>query len=450
MIIRVLVVDDEPSFLAAISDVLSRQSYEVVRAESGDEALRLFPQKPFNLVISDINMPGMGGLELFQKLRSIREVPIVLMTGFTALHSMEEAQAKGVRHFLSKPFQKSDLIRVLEEAMQSKTTADEARLDEAMCRVDLDEFISGSKIFYPIYACVQDRYVKVAQQGEDLPLDRLADLKARGLTHLFMRHEDYVRYTGIMLDVVQSAKGTSEENRATQARLLEYVSNLFEERVRFGDLSNAMTAQLNSFVRQTVEVLSRNPDLLGLMATMVKNRRSAFDSGLISAVGGLLICKGLGWNSLAAKSRVLLSALLHDIGEKELSEELITKNRVHMNAQERQLYESHTLRGYEILSAVPAVPKEVAQVALQHHENLLGLGFPSGRRKPQIIPLAQLIAVADEFCVRVTQEINAGNTLLGAKIAAEIGVDKSNLIEKVYVEALRMSFDSETRDSKDE
>lgn len=446
MIIRVLVVDDEPSFLTAISDVLSRQSYEVVQAKNGDEALRIFPQKTFNLVISDIQMPGMGGLELFQKLQLIRKVPVVLMTGFTALHNMEEAQAKGVKHFLSKPFQKSDLIRVLEDVTQTKASTQEPELNEAMCRIDLDEFVSGSKIFYPIYACIQDRYVKIAQQGEDLPRERLADLKARGLTHLFMRHDDYVRYTGIMLDVVKSAHGDAEENKKVQAHLLEYVNNLFEERVRLGDLSESMTAQLNSFVSHTVEVLSRNPDLLALMATMVKNRRSAFDSGLISAVGGLLICKGLGWNSLAAKSRVLLSALLHDIGEKELSEELILKDRIHMTAQERQLYESHTLRGYEILSAVPAVPKEVAQVALQHHENLMGLGFPSGRRKPQIIPLAQLITVADEFCVRVVQELNAGRTPLGAKIAAEIAVDKANLLERAYVEALRASFSSDNKD----
>ncbi len=66
--------------------------------------------------------------------------------------------------------------------------------------------------------------------------------------------------------------------------------------------------------------------------------------------------------------------------------------------EELALWETHPLRGIEILTGLPAIPTDVLQIIFQHHENCLGMGYPKGLKKNSIHPLARIVHVADHFC----------------------------------------------------
>jgi DNA-binding NtrC family response regulator len=114
---RVLVVDDEEGLLLTLTANFELAGFEAVGASSAEEALAIVERQSFDLVLSDIRMPGMGGLELFRRLKLRRpELPVILMTAFAVEHQVDDAVAQGVFTVLRKPFDFGRAKEVIENA----------------------------------------------------------------------------------------------------------------------------------------------------------------------------------------------------------------------------------------------------------------------------------------------------------------------------------------------
>ena len=112
----------------------------------------------------------------------------------------------------------------------------------------------------------------------------------------------------------------------------------------------------------------------------------------------VMIAKEMKWQSPSTLFKIAMGGLLHDIGKKEIPTDLLNKKRSEMTPQEIHLYETHPMRGMEILSQIQSIPSDVLYIALEHHENCLGLGYPRHLSKSFIHPMAKLVSVANEFC----------------------------------------------------
>ena len=118
----ILVVDDEVNVLHVVEMGLERFGYRLTALTSSTEALELFRNQPqrFDLVISDVTMPGMAGQELARELLLLRPgLPIILMSGFSEALSPEKAKALGIRAFISKPDGIQDIARHVREVLDS-------------------------------------------------------------------------------------------------------------------------------------------------------------------------------------------------------------------------------------------------------------------------------------------------------------------------------------------
>ena len=101
---KVLVVDDDAAVRKSFDRVLSSKGYAVITAETGEEALRKLNEEKYDLVYSDIRMPGMSGLEVAEKVKARRPwTPVVIITGYGTDIAEERAKAAGVSRFLHKP-----------------------------------------------------------------------------------------------------------------------------------------------------------------------------------------------------------------------------------------------------------------------------------------------------------------------------------------------------------
>ncbi|BCR04361.1 hypothetical protein DESUT3_14300 [Desulfuromonas versatilis] len=108
---RVLVVDDNEGILEVFREILEDEGYEVVTAGSGEQALALFETDPFPVVISDVIMPGMSGMDLLQRIKSLRqETEIVIMTSQSDLTPSIKALRQGAFDYLGKPFEDIEII----------------------------------------------------------------------------------------------------------------------------------------------------------------------------------------------------------------------------------------------------------------------------------------------------------------------------------------------------
>ncbi|MGW8273359.1 MAG: response regulator, partial [Thermodesulfovibrionales bacterium] len=101
---RVLVVDDEKNILRLVFMTLAESGYEVETALSAEEAIEKFNLGAFNLVITDLKLPGKTGLELLDYLRAKdADVPVVMITAFGTIESAVEAMRRGAFNYLTKP-----------------------------------------------------------------------------------------------------------------------------------------------------------------------------------------------------------------------------------------------------------------------------------------------------------------------------------------------------------
>ena len=101
---RVLVVDDDPVVAKSFKRVLSSKGYAVIAAQNGEEALKKLSAEKYDLVFTDIKMPGMSGIEVAERVKASQPwLPVVIVTGYGTLADQVRAEAAGVSSFLNKP-----------------------------------------------------------------------------------------------------------------------------------------------------------------------------------------------------------------------------------------------------------------------------------------------------------------------------------------------------------
>lgn len=125
---RILVVDDETQIARVLRRGLSARGYEVQTASDGEEALSAFSQWPADLVITDLSMPQMGGLELCRRLRKLSQVPIIVLSVKGEEKTKVEALDAGADDYITKPFGIDELLaRVRATLRRAPTTTQELK-----------------------------------------------------------------------------------------------------------------------------------------------------------------------------------------------------------------------------------------------------------------------------------------------------------------------------------
>ena len=110
---RVLVVDDDEAMRIALRKLLVEEGYEVVDVDGAKSAQNLISLERFDLVISDIRMPEMNGIELLLFIKRTKPIPVILITGFSELTETQEAYTLGADEFIPKPFKREELLEAV-------------------------------------------------------------------------------------------------------------------------------------------------------------------------------------------------------------------------------------------------------------------------------------------------------------------------------------------------
>jgi DNA-binding NtrC family response regulator len=152
--IRILVVDDEAVVREGLRRVLEGDQYDVEACASGRSALDLMQERDFDLVVTDLKMPGMSGLEVLKAVKILQaEVPVIIITGYSTVDTAVEAMKNGAIDYIAKPFAPEQLMEKVGKALEQKTVL----LDEIYLRKELrdhhgfDMFVGESKEMQKVY-----------------------------------------------------------------------------------------------------------------------------------------------------------------------------------------------------------------------------------------------------------------------------------------------------------
>ena len=123
---KMMLVDDEERFLSTTQKLLSRKGYDVLTASSGSQALDLLRTNNVHVVILDVKMPGMDGIDTLKAIkRNYPLVEVIMLTGHGTVDSAVEGLKSGATDYLTKPTDVQDLLEKAEEAFSKRQTLEE-------------------------------------------------------------------------------------------------------------------------------------------------------------------------------------------------------------------------------------------------------------------------------------------------------------------------------------
>lgn len=144
---RVLVVDDESTILESVRGILEDEGYEVTVVSSGQACLDILQREPADLVILDIWMPGMDGLEVLQRIkRDWPFLPVVIMTGHGTIETAVKATRMGAHDFIEKPLSYESLLLSVENALKYKELEDENTILRQRTDANVQDIIGMSPV----------------------------------------------------------------------------------------------------------------------------------------------------------------------------------------------------------------------------------------------------------------------------------------------------------------
>lgn len=158
----ILIVDDEKNYLLVLEALLGPQGYEIITANNAHSALRSVREADLDLVITDVKMPGMSGMELLEECKKIKpELPVIIMTAYGSIEMAVEAMKKNAYDYITKPFQNEQLKLTVKKALDNYRLIKQNKLlSQALSdRFRYGNMVGKSKPILKIYDIIE----KVAQ-----------------------------------------------------------------------------------------------------------------------------------------------------------------------------------------------------------------------------------------------------------------------------------------------
>lgn len=153
----ILLVDDDPDTRESMSELIEDLGYHVTTCESGEVALEILPNKQFDLVLTDLQMPGMDGLVLLSRIKfNYPDLPVVIITGYAAIETAIQAIREGAEDYLTKPSTQDELQHTLKKVLDKKRLIEEnnslqAELTE---KFQIGNMIGTSSVMQRVYALI--------------------------------------------------------------------------------------------------------------------------------------------------------------------------------------------------------------------------------------------------------------------------------------------------------
>ncbi len=456
--VKIMLVDDDDSVRDAISEILSRKGWRVNDFSSAERALADLRSDNYDVVLADINMPGLSGIDFLQMAKQTApDVPVVMITGYPTIDRAVEAMKIGAVDFLPKPFKAEELeiavrkaaneahvirahrasmpaidhraigsmpeiarkrledkIRDLSILHTISETIDEASDKERIFRktMDLAQIIMGAeKAFIMVVEENNGELVVRASSGYDS--DSVEGLRfssdaepfksvIKNRCYSYMVAED----DGLSPLVADNRDGRKSILLAPMLMNREVVVVLGlagkDEQSGFSNDSVALLLNLTAKASLKLENIALYDNIFGSIIAALNSLINALDArdtytkdhSKRVTAYAVKIAETLGCAQDVIDS-ISFAGPLHDIGKIAVRDEVLLKRGV-FTEEEKQIMKTHVVRGEEILRPLNLLTSEKA-VVLYHHERWDGEGYPN-RLKGNDIPLAaRIFSVADTF-----------------------------------------------------
>jgi putative nucleotidyltransferase with HDIG domain len=448
---KILVVDDDPGLLETLSDALQLEGYEVTTAKAGEEALERLRQEEVDLVITDIKMPGLSGLELLRAIRDKNQIlPVIVMTGYASLETAVEAIKQGAYDYITKPFEIEKLLHTVNKAVNQKKLEEknkqllenlgdlnkklEEKLGQIFALGEVSNIVTRIRDLDTVLQAIIEVSVEITGAKKSAIL--LLDMRSKEFVVEYYKGFDPDFMANVRIKLGQGIIGSGaqrlkpifrkvvEENNLILSKdeiellgdgeflimPISYLNNLFgllvvvefpkgkritESEINVLDILSrqASIAINNHYLYQRLQdrYLTTLEVLVSALEAKCKNTKGhSYRVGIYAQEFAKFL--GLSQEEISILEK---ACALHDIGKIVIPDYILSKPS-RLNNEEMEQMRGHPLKGVEILVPL-GIMKEIIPVVRNHHERFDGKGYPDCLKDGEIPFLAKLVTLADSF-----------------------------------------------------
>jgi response regulator RpfG family c-di-GMP phosphodiesterase len=440
---KILVVDDEELISELCRRILVKKGYEVETASSGAHALEICENVPIDILLTDIKMPGMDGLELIEKARKHQpDISAMVITAYGTINTAIETLKLGAMGFIVKPFKPDTLLASVQDVIERRQMIREnARLKYLMPLFETTKTLMSEVNLNRLLNLIVNYAVKEtkAEEGALLILDGTGELRSCVVTDFVPNRvgilgnrmgERVARWTMEHRRPLLLNRNFQQDGQRQTVKVDRDFSAIFENNDLLSILSvplvkNEQMIGVLNLSKLTDRIPFSQADqelatiLCGQAAIAVENARlfqdlKAANLDTIKALGSALVAKDVATKghsdrtvemALAVARRLGLSpqeqewtqytAILHDIGKIGVSESILNKPDK-LTPEEFEVMKRHPQMGCEMISQIEFL-KPIVPFVRADHERWDGKGYPDGLAGEAIPLIARIVAVVDAY-----------------------------------------------------
>ncbi len=446
---RILVVDDEKVIREILCEFLALEGFLVRSVEDGERAINELRMRPYDIVISDLKMPNVSGIELLEMITAENlNVLTVIMTGFGTVETAIEAMKKGAYDYILKPFKVEEVVHIVQRGLdRQRLRAENIRLKEALTlyrvseaiatsldvdhvldvilRASLDE-VEGDVATLHLQDPTTGRYEeRIQMTGNDISIksgslpspdtdellqyfDKGTPILAHGLkANRFFTSQSgdkaLVSYVSVplqvasrvigMLNVFSFTRGKKfdESARKMLTILASRAASAIENARLYDDL--IVKNDELSLANQTLE-LNFQQTVAGFAQALEESDLYTRGHSERVAMYSEITARGLELGDHEVYV-IVQAGLMHDIGKIGIRYEMLNKPGK-LTKEEVEIFREHPDKGKRILEPIPCM-HNLIDGAWCHHEFFDGGGYPRGLSKHNIPLVGRIVAIADAY-----------------------------------------------------
>ena len=446
---KILVVDDEHMIRNLCSHILSDEKYQVTTASNGAAALEELNRSTTDLLITDIKMPGMDGLELFERVKKLnQDIVTIFITGHGSLDTAIESLMRGVDGFVLKPFTQQELVNAVERAIsRSRLKKENIRLKALIPLFEISKLLVTEVDLTNLFKIITDVLVQEfsADRVSLMLIDEVSGAllirASHGLPADIASRAQRKPGEGVSGLVINSRKPLIiSSGRHPDPKVMDVMNRenmpsscmsvpLIGKNKLFGvlNVSKFSGASFTTSDLQIVSILASQVVTAMENAALFENLRENYFrtvQALVAAVEAkdpytrwhstnvakyaVEIARDLEI-SPSQLEEIHIAAILHDVGKIGISDRIISKPD-RLSQEEFDIMKDHSAHGIRILEPI-GFPPTIINAIHQHHERYDGKGYPQGLAREDITFTARILNVADTIDAMVSERPYRGTIM---------------------------------------
>ncbi len=428
---HILIVDDETSICEILGQYLQKKGYAVTTAQSAEHALKLLGTVGIDLVVTDIKMPGISGVELLKQIKEKNNfLPVLITTGFPTLDSAIDALKFGASDYLTKPFHLEEISEKVKRALARKQLEEENLLFSKLVSLhEVTKILASTLDLTNLNTKFLDYSIRMskADGGALLFLENSGKLSLSENVGVFSR-DYWLSPAFISASVWVANHGEPlvlEPSEQILPSGLLPIPSEFQSCIFFplktpsrtiGVLNLARISGREAFLNVDLEIVNVLASQASISIENVRLYHNIRDNYLKTIRAFALAVETKdeythGHSENVMKYTVVLAkhlglpdseielvkyaGLLHDIGKIGISEAILNK-AAKLTPEEFDQIKKHPELGARIIADVPSL-KSMVPMVLHHHEFYNGGGYPMGIRENEIPFGARILSVSDAY-----------------------------------------------------